>query len=88
LNKLVDMQEALSRAKSLEELQSFVEGLRDVYDIDNLVYHSVNASGGQYAALTYSDEWVERYVDKGYERIPDPWPIRAVRVIFREPKRQ
>jgi len=71
LNKLVDMQDALSKAKSLEELQLFVEGLRDVYDIDNLVYHSVNASGGQYAALTYSDDWVKRYVDKGYERI-DP----------------
>ena len=71
MNKLVDMQEALSNAKSLEELQTFVEGLRGVYGIDNLVYHSVNASGGQYAALTYSDEWVERYLDKGYERI-DP----------------
>ncbi|WP_299192251.1 LuxR family transcriptional regulator [uncultured Litoreibacter sp.] len=71
LNKLVDMQEALSQAKTLEELQTFVEGLRDVYDIENLVYHSVNASGGQYAALTYAPDWVERYIDKGYERI-DP----------------
>ncbi len=71
LNKLVDMQEALSHATTLEELQGFVEGLRDVYDIENLVYHSVNASGGQYAALTYSPNWVDRYIERGYERV-DP----------------
>ena len=71
MNKLVDMQDALSQATTLEELQGFVEGLRDVYDIENLVYHSVNASGGQYAALTYSPTWVDRYIERGYERI-DP----------------
>lgn len=65
------MQEALSQATTLEEVQTFVDGLRDVYDIEHLVYHSVNSTGEQYAALTYDADWVERYVEKDYARI-DP----------------
>ncbi|SFR40942.1 helix-turn-helix transcriptional regulator [Litoreibacter janthinus] len=71
MNKLVDMQEVLSQAKTLEEVQRFVEGLRDVYDLEHLVYHSVNCVGGQYAALTYSQDWVDRYIENDYARI-DP----------------
>lgn len=71
MNRLVDMQDALSQATTLEELQTFVEDLRAVYDLEHLVYHSVNSTGGQYAALTYDPEWVERYLDKDYARI-DP----------------
>jgi DNA-binding CsgD family transcriptional regulator len=55
----------------LDELQGFVDHLRDVYDIEHLVYHSVNSTGGQYAALTYTPEWVDRYLEKDYMRI-DP----------------
>ncbi|EPX81564.1 helix-turn-helix transcriptional regulator [Litoreibacter arenae] len=65
------MQEVLSRATTLEEVQTFVEDLRDVYDLEHLVYHSVNSTGGQYAALTYDQEWVQRYLEQGYARI-DP----------------
>ncbi len=71
MNKLVDMQEVLSQATTLEGLQDFVENLRDVYDIEHLVYHSVNSKGGQYAALTYDPSWVDRYLEKDYARI-DP----------------
>lgn len=71
MNKLVDMQEVLSQATTLEGLQSFVSNLRDVYDIEHLVYHSVNSKGGQYAALTYDPSWVDRYLEKDYARI-DP----------------
>lgn len=71
MNKLVDMQEVLSRATTLEGLQGFVEDLRNVYDIEHLVYHSVNAKGGQYAALTYEQSWVDRYLEADYARI-DP----------------
>ncbi|MEP3346549.1 MAG: LuxR family transcriptional regulator [Litoreibacter sp.] len=65
------MQEALSLATTLEEVQTFVEDLRSAYDLEHLVYHSVNSTGAQYAALTYDQEWVERYIDKDYARI-DP----------------
>ncbi len=65
------MQEMLSQATTLEALQGFVESLRDVYDIEHLVYHSVNPKGGQYAALTYDPSWVERYIEEDYARI-DP----------------
>jgi DNA-binding CsgD family transcriptional regulator len=65
------MQEVLSQATTLEEVQTFVEDLRAAYDLEHLVYHSVNSTGDQYAALTYEQDWVERYVDKDYARI-DP----------------
>lgn len=71
MNRLVDMQEMLSQATTLEEVQTFVEDLRAAYDLEHLVYHSVNSTGGQYAALTYDSNWVERYIEKDYARI-DP----------------
>lgn len=71
MNRLVDMQEVLSQATTLEEVQTFVEDLRAAYDLEHLVYHSVNSTGDQYAALTYEQDWVERYIDKDYARI-DP----------------
>lgn len=63
--------DGLSQASSLEKLGSEIRSLRDLFQIEHLVYHSVNASGGQYAALTYSDAWVERYLSEDYARI-DP----------------
>ncbi|MBY6048268.1 LuxR family transcriptional regulator [Vannielia litorea] len=63
--------EGLQQASTLDDLQSKVFELRDLYEVEHVVYHSVNASGGQYAALTYGDAWVDRYITEGYERI-DP----------------
>ena len=61
----------LSQARTLEDLNSQIESLRDSFDIDHVVYHSVNSTGEQYAALTYSPVWVERYVEQDYARL-DP----------------
>ena len=61
----------LSSVTSLDGLQDHILSLRDLYQVEHLVYHSVNASGGQYAALSYSQDWVDRYVRQGYQRI-DP----------------
>lgn len=63
--------ERVQGAKTLEDLQLEIKGLRDTFDVEHVVYHSVNSTGQQYAALTYSDEWVDRYIAQGYERI-DP----------------
>lgn len=65
------MQEALTSAKTLDELQTFIVGLREVYDIEHLVYHSVNSTGEQYAAATYDTDWVNHYLDSDYARV-DP----------------
>ncbi|MBV0913001.1 helix-turn-helix transcriptional regulator [Anianabacter salinae] len=61
----------LGAARDLDGLTAAVRTLRDIFGVDHVVYHSVNAAGGQYAALTYSDEWVRRYIDLDYARI-DP----------------
>lgn len=45
--------------------------LREHFDVEHLVYHSVNSTGQQYAALTYSREWVEQYLEMDYARV-DP----------------
>lgn len=61
----------LERATCHNDLQDLVVRLRDLYDVDHVVYHSVNRSGEQYAALTYDADWVERYIAEDYARI-DP----------------
>lgn len=61
----------LQQAKSLDNLQGVVVRLRDIFNVEHVVYHSVNSTGQQYAALTYAPDWVERYVSEDYARI-DP----------------
>lgn len=61
----------LERASGLEELQAAIVALRDAFKIDHFVYHWVNSQGEQYGCGTYSDEWVERYLEQEYLRI-DP----------------
>ncbi|MDJ0827640.1 MAG: LuxR family transcriptional regulator [Rhodobacter sp.] len=63
--------EGMQGAETLDDLQGHIIGLRDVFDVEHLVYHSVNASGGQYAALTYPLTWVDRYLEQDYARV-DP----------------
>ncbi len=63
--------EQLQEVRTLEQLNDQVVALRDTLDVEHIIYHSVNSTGEQYAALTYSPEWVERYLEKDYARI-DP----------------
>ena len=58
-------------AEKLDDLQRQIVDLRDTLDLEHVVYHSVNAAGGQYAALTYSPDWVSQYIAEEYDRI-DP----------------
>ncbi|SER82308.1 regulatory protein, luxR family [Tranquillimonas rosea] len=58
-------------AGCLDELTRCVVALRDAFEIDHLVYHSVNSAAGQYAAHTYRESWVQQYVAEDYARI-DP----------------
>lgn len=68
---LVDFVEKLQRVQTLDALNDCVTGLRDELHVEHVVYHSVNSTGEQYAALTYAPQWVERYLDQDYARI-DP----------------
>lgn len=61
----------LQQATTLESLQPVIVGLRNLLDIEHVVYHSVNSTGQQYAVLTYSSDWVNRYLTEDYARI-DP----------------
>jgi DNA-binding CsgD family transcriptional regulator len=61
----------LEQATEFDQLQAVSEKLRDVLEIDHLVYHWVSSNGEQYGFGTYPDEWVQRYVDKDYLRV-DP----------------
>ena len=63
--------EELERASDPADLQIIAENIRDHFGIDHIVYHWVSSSGEQYGCGTYSDEWVQRYLDKDYLRI-DP----------------
>lgn len=65
------MQEALSSATTLDDLQEIILSLRDVYDTEHIVYHSVNSTGEQYAVATYAADWVNHYLDSDYARV-DP----------------
>lgn len=66
-NSLKDIEDA----PTLEVLQAASETLRDELSIDHLVYHWVDSTGEQYGCGTYSDEWVDRYLEQNYLRI-DP----------------
>ncbi len=63
--------DGLQQVRTLDELTHHIVDLRDKLSVEHIVYHSVNSTGEQYAALTYSDEWKSRYLDKDYARI-DP----------------
>lgn len=61
----------LQQARDRSELQQAVHKLRDHLGVEHVIYHSVNRSEEPYAALTYDQAWVERYLEKDYARI-DP----------------
>ncbi|ARE38749.1 Transcriptional activator protein raiR [Rhodovulum sp. P5] len=61
----------LQRATTLEHLYRATEELRDYYGVLHVVYHWVSSVGDQYGAGTYSTEWVDRYLERGYVRV-DP----------------
>lgn len=69
--RLESFLERLQQAATLEDLQRTLFGLRATFDVEHVVYHSVNSTGQQYAALTYSPDWTTRYIEADYARI-DP----------------
>ncbi|MEM8980823.1 MAG: LuxR family transcriptional regulator [Pseudomonadota bacterium] len=68
--------EGLERAATLEDLQAATEALRSYYDVTHVVYHWVNSVGERFGAGTYSQDWVDRYLERDYLRM-DPVIIGA-----------
>ena len=68
------LEEFLSKLKSasaLKDLQTCTEDLREILGVAHVVYHWVNAAGERFGAGTYSQEWVDRYLEMNYLRM-DP----------------
>lgn len=63
--------ERLEDATTLDDLQAAVVALRDLYAIDHIGYVWVSSAGDHYGCGTYSMEWRQRYLEKGYMRV-DP----------------
>lgn len=63
--------ERIRRVSTLDELRIEVLALRELYQVDHLIYHWINPAGEDFAATTYKPEWVQRYIDEDYSRI-DP----------------
>jgi DNA-binding CsgD family transcriptional regulator len=63
--------EALEQAEGLPAMQASIEQLRDLMDVDHMVYHWVDSAGDHYGCGTYSDAWREQYLKMNYIRI-DP----------------
>ncbi|SNT35241.1 helix-turn-helix transcriptional regulator [Tropicimonas sediminicola] len=69
--KLEALCEFLQEAADVSHLQAATEQLRNHYQIAHIVYHWVNSAGERFGAGTYSQLWVDRYVEKDYLRM-DP----------------
>lgn len=69
--KLEALCEFVQDATDVSDLQTATERLRDHFRIAHIVYHWVNSAGERFGAGTYSQEWVDRYVEKDYLRM-DP----------------
>ena len=69
--KLENFLTLLEGTETPNDLQTLVETLRDVYDVEHAVYHAVNIGGSPYAAVTYDPKWGDHYHEQGYVKI-DP----------------
>ena len=70
-NKVVAFIERLQQVTTFEFFQGLIEELQALYQVEHVVYHSVNSAGEPYAALTYGLDWVGHYLDRDFGRI-DP----------------
>lgn len=70
-SKVESILTALEAADTLEDMNTAIFALRDDYGIQHMVYHWVDSVGEQYGCGTYSDAWVEHYLENNYLRI-DP----------------
>lgn len=74
LIKISAYEQALTRLEQANEradLQSVIEELCTIFDVEHAVYHWVNSKGAHMGVGTYPQHWIDRYLEKGYLKI-DP----------------
>jgi LuxR family transcriptional regulator, quorum-sensing system regulator RaiR len=68
--------ERVEHTKTFEDLQACVADLRGIFDVNHVVYHSVNREGQPYALATYDAEWAHYYESEKLYQI-DPVVLSA-----------
>lgn len=63
--------ETVQSATDVAGLQTATETVRDHFSVAHVVYHWVNSAGERFGAGTYSQAWVDRYLERDYLRM-DP----------------
>jgi DNA-binding CsgD family transcriptional regulator len=76
LSQMEAFLERVEQCNTLGELNQVVAGLRDVFQVNHVVYHSVNSDGEPYALATYDADWAEHYEKEELYRI-DPVVLSA-----------
>lgn len=76
--KMSDLLDRLQNTTTLDDVQTLIAELRDIYGLTHVVYHVVGNSGREYGAFTYSKEWVAHYVEREYFRV-DPVVTESMR---------
>lgn len=66
--ELEEVCEVVQRAVDLGGLQSATERTSAALGTAHVVYHWVNSRGERFGAGTYSQDWVDRYLEKDYLR--------------------
>lgn len=68
----------LEDAKSVDELYRLVTSLRDLFEVEHAVYHTIQWTGDPFALATYSAEWAKHY-EEGQLYLVDPVVLNAFR---------
>ena len=61
----------MEQAKERADLQSVIEDLCAVFEVEHAVYHWVNSKKAHMGVGTYPQRWINRYLEKDYLKI-DP----------------
>lgn len=75
--------EGLPEFKKVEDVRQFADLIRDVYDVDHVVYVVISFGGSvtfgdyQFGEITYRADWAQRYLEEGYKEV-DPTVVGAV----------
>ena len=72
------MLDTLQGTEMPTQLQSLVETIRDVYEVENVLYYSNDLSNNQVTGFTFSPEWAQHYETSKLQTI-DPVVLTAQR---------
>nr|WP_323776609.1 autoinducer binding domain-containing protein [Amylibacter sp.] len=68
--------ERVEQCNTLVALNEVVSELRNIFQVNHVVYHSVNSLGEPYALATYAEDWAAHYENEELYRI-DPVVLGA-----------